>query len=241
MHNDDHPTGRILTRREALALLGTAGVAMLAGRSPWSSAAEPALACVASPAQTEGPYFVDERLNRSDIRSDPADGSVREGVPLTLKLVISSVTDGKCAPLTGAAVDIWHCDAAGAYSGTDDPGFSTRGKKFLRGYQVTDAGGGVRFTTIYPGWYDGRTVHIHFKVRGSSGAKRAYEFTSQLYFDDAFSDRVFVRNPYARRSKRTVRNGGDGLFRDGGSRLILPVVESDAGYAANFNVGLRLA
>ena len=119
-----------MSRREALALLGTAGAAMLAGRSSWSSAAEPALSCVASPEQTEGPYFVDERLNRSDIRSDPADGSVREGVPLTLRLVISSVASGKCAPLAGAAVDLWHCDAAGVYSDASDPGFNTLGKNF---------------------------------------------------------------------------------------------------------------
>ena len=85
MHDDDYHIGRIMSRREALVLLGTAGAAMLAGRSTWSSAAEPALSCVASPEQTEGPYFVDERLNRSDIRADPADGSAREGVPLTLR------------------------------------------------------------------------------------------------------------------------------------------------------------
>jgi protocatechuate 3,4-dioxygenase beta subunit len=240
-HNDVHQTGCIMSRREALALLGTAGFAMLAGGSSWSSAAERALACVASPEQTEGPYFVDERLNRSDIRTDPADGSMRDGVPLILKLAISSVAGSKCAPLAGAAVDLWHCDAAGIYSDANDPGFNTRGRKFLRGYQVTDADGSVRFTTVYPGWYDGRTVHIHFKVRGTAGAKRGYEFTSQLYFDDAFTDRVFTRGPYARRGKRSVRNGGDGIFRDGGSRMILPVTQSDAGYAANFNVGLRLA
>lgn len=241
MHNDDRQTGRIMSRREALFLLGTAGTAMLAGRSSWSSAAEPALSCIESPSQTEGPYFVDERLNRSDIRADPADGSVREGLPLTLKLVIASVARGQCAPLAGAVVDLWHCDAAGVYSDASDPGFNTIGKTFLRGYQVTDAGGGVRFTTVYPGWYDGRTVHMHFKVRGAAGSKRSYEFTSQLYFDDAVTDRAYARNPYARRGRRTVRNGGDGIFRDGGSRMILPLVESDAGYAANFNVGLRLA
>ena len=241
MHDYDHQTGRILSRREALALLGTAGAAMLAGRSTWSCAAEPALSCVASPEQTEGPYFVDERLNRSDIRADPADGSAREGVPLTLRLVISSVAGGRCAALAGATVDLWHCDAAGVYSDARDPGFNTVGKKFLRGYQVTDADGGVRFTTVYPGWYDGRTVHMHFKVRGPAGARRGYDFTSQLYFDDALTDRVYARSPYARRGRRTVRNGGDGLFRDGGSRMILPVVGSDAGCAASFSVGLRLA
>jgi protocatechuate 3,4-dioxygenase beta subunit len=241
VHDDDHQTGRILTRREALALLGSAGAALLAGRASWSATGGAALACVASPAQTEGPYFVDERLNRADIRSDPADGSLREGLPLTLTLTISAVSASQCAPLAGAMVDIWHCDLAGAYSDARDPGFNTIGKKFLRGYQVTDAAGSVRFTTIYPGWYDGRTVHIHFKVRGAAAAKRNYEFTSQLYFDDALTDRVYARDPYARRARRTVRNGGDGIFRAGGSRLILPVVENDAGYAGNFNVGLKSA
>jgi protocatechuate 3,4-dioxygenase beta subunit len=241
MHDDDRQTGRVMSRREALALLGGAGAALLAARASSSLAADPALACVATPAQTEGPYFVDERLNRADIRSDPADGSMREGLPLTLALTISSVSAGKCAPLAGATVDIWHCDMAGAYSDARDPGFNTVGKKFLRGYQVSDAAGIVQFTTVYPGWYEGRAVHIHFKVRGAAAAKRGYEFTSQFYFDDAFSDRVYARTPYARRGRRTVRNVGDGLFRDGGSRLILPVVENDAGYAANFNVGLRLA
>ena len=241
MHDDDRQNGRILNRREALALLGTAGAALLAARAPWVSAAEPALACVASPEQTEGPYFVDERLNRSDIRSDPSDGSVREGLPLTLSLVVSSVAAGKCAPLAGAMVDVWHCDAAGVYSDVNDPGANTIGRKFLRGYQVTDARGGVQFTTVYPGWYEGRAVHIHFKVRGTAAAKRGYEFTSQFYFDDAFSDRVFARNPYARRGRRTVRNERDGLFHRGGSQMILPVVERGTGYAANYNIGLRLA
>ena len=106
---------------------------------------------------------------------------------------------------------------------------------------MTDAAGNVRFTTIYPGWYDGRTVHMHFKVRGAAASKRSYEFTSQLYFDDAFTDRVYARNPYARRGPRTVRNGRDGIFRDDGGGMILPVVENDTGYAASFNVGLRLA
>ena len=241
MHDDDRQTGRILTRREALALLGTAGAALLAARAPWVSAAEPALACVGSPAQTEGPYFVDERLNRADIRSDPADGSMREGLPLTLTLTVAAVSGSQCAPLAGAMVDIWHCDLAGAYSDARDPGFNTVGKKFLRGYDVTVAAGTVRFTTIYPGWYDGRTFDIHFKVRSAAAAKRNFEFTSQLYFDDALTDRVYARDPYARRARRTVRNGGDGIFRAGGSRLILPVVENEAGYAGNFNVGLKLA
>jgi protocatechuate 3,4-dioxygenase beta subunit len=241
MHDENHDRRHLTKRRRALTLLGTAGAALLAVRAISSRAAQPAQSCVLSPAQTEGPYFVDERLNRSDIRSDPADGSMAEGAPLAISLEISAVAAGQCTPLAGAIVDVWHCDADGRYSDTRDPGFDTTGKKFLRGFQVTDAAGTARFTTIYPGWYAGRTVHIHFKVRGGTGAKRGYEFTSQLYFDDVFTDRVYARAAYAKRGRRTVRNGGDGIFRDGGNHLILPVTESSAGYAANFNVGVRLA
>ena len=242
MHDDDDMAFSA-RRRKALLTLGGAGTALLGGRSIAQSNANRsgAPACVLTPAQTEGPYFVDERLDRSDIRSDPSNGSARPGARFTLELRVSAVAGARCTPVDGATVDIWHCDAAGIYSDTDDMRSSTPGAKFLRGYQVTDAAGTVRFTTIYPGWYDGRTVHIHFKVRGAAAAKRNFEFTSQLYFDDALTDRVYARDPYARRARRTVRNGGDGIFRAGGSRLILPVVENDAGYAGNFNVGLKLA
>ena len=127
------------------------------------------------------------------------------------------------------------------YSDATDPSFNTLGKKFLRGYQVTNAHGDVQFTTIYPGWYPGRTVHIHFKVRAKSGAGRHYAFTSQLYFDDLITDRVHAHQPYASRGKRTLRNDGDDIFHDGGRQLMLSLVESGQGYAALFDVGLRMA
>lgn len=188
--------------------------------------------CIVTPEQTEGPYFVDERLNRSDIRIDPADGAVKAGMPLILRLRVSSVNNAGCTPLGGAIVDIWHCDAAGVYSDVTDPSFNTVGKMFLRGYQVTDVNGGVRFTTIYPGWYPGRTVHIHFKVRLRVDSGQTYEFTSQLYFDDAITDRVHAHKPYASK--------GHGIFRDGGSQLMLSPVEQGQGYAATFDVGLQV-
>jgi protocatechuate 3,4-dioxygenase beta subunit len=94
-------------------------------------------------------------------------------------------------------VDIWHCDAFGVYSDAVDPGFNTVGQKFLHGYQITDNNGSVELTTIYPGWYAGRTVHIHFKVRLFAGTTQTYSFTSQLYFDDTFTDQVFATQaPY---------------------------------------------
>jgi len=238
MDSDDRRSGRILTRREALAFLG--GTALLAsGIPPRPGFAQALPACVVTPEQMDGPYFVDARLNRSDIRSDPSDKAVKPGVPLNLILRVSSVAGAGCTPLAGAMVDVWHCDAAGAYSEARDPGFNTTGKQFLRGYQVTDAGGAVRFTTIYPGWYEGRAVHIHFKVRTAAGAGRGQEFSSQLYFDEAATDRVHERAPYSARGKRTQRNNEDGLFRRGGSRLMLALIETGEGYTGEFSVGLK--
>jgi protocatechuate 3,4-dioxygenase beta subunit len=234
MNNDDHQAGRILTRREALAMLG--GAAMLAsGVSPRSGMAQTLPACVVTPEQMEGPYFTDVRLNRSDIRSDPTDKSVKEGVPMVLTLRVSAVGNAGCAPLAGATVDVWHCDAAGVYS---DSGGNTTGAKFLRGHQVTDANGSARFTTIYPGWYPGRAVHIHFKVRILAGPALGNEITSQLYFDEAVTDRVLARAPYSVHGQRT-RNSDDGLYRRGGSRLMLALTESGGGYAGGFHVGMK--
>ena len=193
-------------------------------------------ACVVRPEQTEGPYFVDEQLNRGDIRPDPADGSVRPGAPLALSFLVSRIDGATCAPLAGAIVDVWHCDAAGVYSGVNDRGFgSTAGQQFLRGYQTTGDGGAAAFTTIYPGWYSGRATHIHFKIRTSDGM----EFTSQLYFDDALTDLVHAQEPYAARGQRDTRNANDGIFRDGGELLTLAVTESGDGYAAVFEIGLQ--
>lgn len=237
MEDDDTPIGRLLTRRELLALMGAAGAATLVRSLPGRAQDKPA--CVVRPQQMEGPYFVDTGLNRSDIRSDPATGTVRPGLPLQLTLRVSRVDGGGCAPLPNAQVELWQCDAAGVYSGVRDPGFDTSGQKFLRGYQVTDAAGNAGFTTIYPGWYPGRTVHLHFTIRAGRSSARRDEFTSQLYFDDALTDRVFALAPYASRGPRTVKNGGDGLYRRGGSQLLLAVKEQGQGMAATFDIGMQ--
>jgi protocatechuate 3,4-dioxygenase beta subunit len=196
---------------------------------------------MARPEQTEGPYFVDERLNRSDIRSDPADGQVKPGTPLALTLKVSRFSAGDCHPLAGAQVDLWHCDALGVYSDVRDPRFSTIGQKFLRGYQLTDAQGEARFVTVYPGWYPGRTVHIHFKIRTAPMGRRTFEFTSQLYFDDELTDRVHADLPYAKKGPRTARNHHDFIFRRGGSHLMLAPTETADGYSATFSIGLQLS
>jgi protocatechuate 3,4-dioxygenase beta subunit len=272
--DDDRPIGRVLTRREVLALLGAvAGSAALAAcapgavtsASPGAGASSSAGAtastgasatpsagasggtalpsCIVRPELTEGPYFVDERLERSDIRSDPSDGSVREGLLLELAFAVSRLDGTACTALEGALVDVWHCDADGVYSDVSDPGFDTTGQKWLRGYQVTDAEGRASFTTIYPGWYQGRTVHIHFKIRTEAGADAGLEFTSQLFFDDAVSDEVFVTGAYAEKGPdRAVRNEQDGIYGQAGDQLTLSLTgDPESGYTALFEIGLQVA
>ena len=256
MKNDDIPVGQILTRRDALKLLGVSGAAFLAAcaapeetstlvptsvSTAGSSATGAALDCVVRPELTLGPYFVDEQLERSDIRSEPSDGSVKEGVPLALTINVLDVANSSCTPIEGAQVDIWHCDALGVYSGVSDQGFETTGQKFLRGYQLTDGTGKVQFLTIYPGWYSGRAVHIHFMIRTTGAGAQSYEFVSQFFFEDALSDQVFTQEPYASKGNRDTRNTNDNIYSGGGDQLLLAVTGDNAsGYAATINIGLDL-
>jgi len=233
----------LLSRREVVTFLGVTGAAWLMTgslipRQAVASAQSPS--CVVRPEQTEGPFFVDERLNRSDIRSDPTDGRVKPGTPLALTLLVSRLTTGDCQPLPGAQVDIWHCDALGVYSDVRDFIVNSSGQKFLRGYQITDARGLVQFLTVYPGWYPGRTVHIHFKIRTAPMSRRGFDFTSQLYFDDELTDRVHAVPPYAAQGTRTARNRHDGIFRSGGGQLMLAPTTTADGYSATFAIGLQL-
>jgi protocatechuate 3,4-dioxygenase beta subunit len=244
MHDDDRPSGRVLSRREALALFGATATASLAhgartdARGDVESSAF--VDCVAQPEQTEGPYFVDEALERSDIRRDPVSGRISAGAPLVLQFVLSRVTPtGACAVLPGAQVDIWHCDARGVYSDVDDRDSNTRGEQFLRGYQISDERGVVRFTTIYPGWYRGRAVHIHFKVRVKAGSRVTDEFTSQLYFPDELTDRVHLQEPYAAHKGQRLVNSRDMIFREGATQLVLPIVEAKQGYEATYRIAMR--
>ena len=257
---DDRPIGRILTRRDVLALLG--GSALVAACAPAAVQASPAVtaasvaasgasvaptasaitalpSCIVRPALTEGPYFVDEKLQRSDIRAEPSTNAVKPGVPLALTFLVSKVSGSACAALAGATVDVWHCDALGVYSDASDPSFNTKGTKFLRGYQTTDASGTAKFATIWPGWYQGRAIHIHFKIRTTAANGQVADFTSQLFFDEPLNDKVLALAPYSQKGAAgRLRNQADGIFQGSGGKLTLAPVASGDGYAATFDIGL---
>lgn len=245
-HSDDAQVGRILSRREILASLGAAGAALalpplpLRASAPIRFGGHRIPGCVVRPAQTEGPYFVETGLDRSDIRPDPTDGLVAAGTALALTIAVSRLDGTSCAPYGGAVVELWQCDALGIYSGVKDINglFDTTGQRFLRGHQRTGADGTASFVTIYPGFYGGRTPHIHFKIRTEPDQSSGREFVSQLYFDDTLSDRVYAGAPYADNRQERVRNAGDGIYRQGGADLMLAVSPAGSGYQARFEIGL---
>jgi len=241
--NSDTPR-HAMDRREALQLGATGMVAL--GMIPVVQSALGQPTCAVPPTQTEGPYWVDEMLNRSDIRSDPTSGVVQQGLLFRLAFNVSEITAGTCAPLSGAYVDIWHCNALGVYSDTAAQG--TTGQRFLRGYQITDEHGNVRFLTVYPGWYQGRTVHIHFRVRRFNGTQTTFDFVSQLYFNDAITTGIFQRvAPYSGRPARTTTNTNDGIYSQGGSQLLARLADNGSHAIASYNIvvnsnpGLALA
>jgi protocatechuate 3,4-dioxygenase beta subunit len=225
---DDQPR---ISRRDSLVKLGglLAGatavggwkVAEEAGAGP-AAVASGLVTCVLLPESTEGPFYLDEQRLRRNITEG------KGGVPLALRLTVVDVST--CRTIRGAAVDVWHCDAAGAYSGVQ----GARGT-FLRGIQRTNAKGVAVFRTIYPGWYPGRTPHIHVKV--ALGGNVVH--TGQLYFPDAVTDAIYRRVPYNRRPSRTTRNAADSIYRNGGRRSTLKLTRSGTGYVGAITMGVQ--
>jgi protocatechuate 3,4-dioxygenase beta subunit len=254
-------TRRAINRRQALSMLGGAGLGALAlgactsdderGAAATSAPAagvsaetsQPAAAaaagevtaamfgaaasCAVTPEQTEGPYYIDVDKIRADIRED------REGTPL--RVAVRVVDKDGCTPIKDAILEIWHCDAGGLYSGfeaaSQGGGGARDDKRYLRGAQTTNADGIAVITTIYPGWYRGRTVHIHAKV----ALTNTELLTTQLYFDDATTDRVFAAAPYSANPDRDTRNDDDGIFRN---ETTMTVSEDGNGYVGLITIGV---
>src|SRR5437764_10773283 len=213
-----------LTRRDSLLRFGGAGAAIL-GAAGWKVAtsegagpaggASGAVTCVLAPEMTEGPYYVPNEKVRRNITEG------RPGTPLLLHLTV--VDASTCRPIKGAAVDIWHADAGGVYSGETVE--DTVGQTFMRGIQRTNAHGLASFQTVYPGWYTGRTVHIHVKVHIGGNVVH----TGQLFFPDTLTDKVYRRAPYSARPGRTTKNSNDFVFANGGKNSMLSVKSDGVG------------
>jgi protocatechuate 3,4-dioxygenase beta subunit len=215
---------RPLTRKAWLggAVLTALGLAGL--ERPGKSGAA-SVSCILTPEQTEGPYYIaGERLRRNITDGHP-------GAPMLLRMTV--VDAATCRPIKNAAVDVWHADAAGVYSGF---GSGASSRTFMRGIQRTSARGLAEFRTVYPGWYQGRTVHIHVKVHVGGNVVH----TGQLYFSDALTNKVYDRAPYSSRPNRTTRNADDMIFRNGGARSLLKAKRNAAGvYVATITMGVR--
>jgi protocatechuate 3,4-dioxygenase beta subunit len=238
MHEIEHAGDFATTRRGALVRIGGLAASVFAAGA-WSrlsgseadaaaggpaAVASGAVSCILTPELTEGPYYIEGEKLRRNITEGKA------GVPLTLRLRV--VDASTCKPIKGAAVDIWHADAVGVYSGF---GSGARSRTFLRGIQRTDANGIAVFRTIYPGWYRGRAVHIHLKVHVGGSVVH----TGQLFFPDTLTDRVYRRTPYKSRPGRTNRNANDSIFVNGGKKSVLSLRgDGGRGYVGSITMGV---
>jgi protocatechuate 3,4-dioxygenase beta subunit len=224
-----------ITRRGSLTKLGGALATLLGAGGLETAAAEArgtgpaavasgAVKCVLTPEMTEGPYYIAAEKMRRNITEG------RPGVPLRLRL--SVVDASTCAPIKGAAIDIWHADALGVYSGF---GSGASSRTFMRGIQMTDVHGLATFDTVYPGWYQGRTVHIHVKVHLGGNVVH----TGQLFFQDSLTDVVYKRAPYDSRPNRTTTNATDSIFVNGGSKSLLTLAKNGTGYIGAITMGVQ--
>lgn len=232
--SDFLPTSRRGLLR-ALAAAPVAAVFPMASRAQDAAAASAGLisssVCLVMPETTEGPYYIDPELVRADITEE------KTGVPLKMQI---QVVDANCTPIPEARVDIWHCDAQGNYSGYANQGsdgtVNTEGETFLRGTLMADESGIVSFDTIYPGWYRGRTTHIHYKVF----LDETTVLTSQIFFPDALSQYLFENvTEYERSGTRDTVNKTDSIAQDAGDGAYCFIKEQSDGYVAALVVGVN--
>ncbi|MDX6284778.1 MAG: hypothetical protein QOG53_263 [Frankiales bacterium] len=232
-----------VTRRTALLALGGLGVLVACGGKRSTTNATPAattstsatssgtataspqrVSCILTPEATEGPFYVAGAPTRRNVTEGQA------GTPLALSIVVLDATT--CQPIKSADVEIWHANASGEYSGVQNQ----TGSDWLRGHQIADANGLVTFATIYPGWYQGRTTHVHVMVHVGGSTVH----TGQLFFEDATNAAVFAQGAYASRGQASDTNAGDSIYgQAGGATAIVPVTKSGSGYAGRINIGVR--
>jgi protocatechuate 3,4-dioxygenase beta subunit len=233
-----------LSRREALSLLGVAGAAATlgcgsdSGTSPTTTTTTTgttttgtSAACATTPSETIGPYPSLTNFVRSDIREG------KSGLPLALTITVVN-TNNACSPVVSAAVDIWQCDAQGNYSEYAQPGYNGTGQTFLRGIQTTDASGRVTFTTIFPGWYQGRATHIHVEVKVNNAVVKV----TQIAFEESVIAAVYASGVYAAKGRNPTSNAGDMVFADSLSSELATIAGGDStnGYTATFTVAISV-
>jgi protocatechuate 3,4-dioxygenase beta subunit len=217
-----------LSRRQLLMAVGFSGLGAVYGARGLLVSDSAAARCLLQREVTEGPYYVDLDLDRRDIRGG------RKGIPLTLRFAVVNATT--CRAIKNASVEIWHADASGAYSGV-----AGNGGTWLRGIQRSNARGQVRFETILPGWYPGRTPHIHIKVFVSGSEIH----TGQVFFPPAVIRSVYGRGRYAARGRVNSANANDGIYRQAGARAVLGMRRrgdsSSDGYSGSLTIGVEPA
>jgi protocatechuate 3,4-dioxygenase beta subunit len=215
---------------------------VVAGVLIWRAAPAPAPATPAAPGAVPASPAIEQRYGvRINMVGVTADGGL-----LDLRFTVLDATS--CAPIKDAAVDVWHCDASGVYSGFGSAGGAPRGGPggggsgatnnltFLRGTQVSDANGVAVFRTIYPGWYPGRAVHIHLKVHIGGSVVH----TGQVFFADSVNDTAYKASPYNTRPTPDVRNAADSIYRQaGGKAAELDVAPNGSGYTGSINLGVK--
>jgi len=192
----------------------------------------------------EGPYFVDDSASgylRTNILSNIDGTSTQTGIPLTLTIYVFDAKNS-CAAMQSVQMDIWHCNATGIYSAESSE--STVGESWLRGYQISDVSGMVEFTTIVPGWYSGRTTHIHLRLRSTyDDTDDSGTNTTQLFFDQTLVDTIDTTvSPYSTLGTNPTTNATDRVYADqvDGTTLMTLTGSNSAGYTATAKVYLPI-
>jgi protocatechuate 3,4-dioxygenase beta subunit len=243
--DDDITTaGTPIDRRRALTSIGAVSLAAMFGPRVLTALGEDANAattCLLTPEVTEGPYWIDGTLTRRNITEG------KTGMPL--QIVFTVVDARSCKPIRNANVEIWHCDATGEYSGYDKgtPGFGggggghadpTSSTRYLRGHQTSDAAGHAQFLTVFPGWYRGRTPHIHTKVHVGGNTVH----TGQVFFNEQITAAVYRMSPYRRHGQADTPHTSDSIYAQaGGSRATLKLTrrpQGQRGYVGRIVVGV---